>query len=319
VKRVRFLAEVALCHGVIATTRIFPRRWLLGVGGLIGLLGYLLESRRRRITTENLRLALGDAVSPAERKRIAKACWRNLGRNIIELLSFGNHGPEAIGTIVHYEGLEHIQDAYARNRGVLLFSAHFGHWELTALMQGYLGLPLTLVTRPLDNAGLERVMADQRNRSGNTIIHKRNAIREIIGALRAKGGVAIVIDQDAREQGIFVPFFHQLASTTPTLAMLAIRTGATIVPTFSVPQPDGSYKTIYLPALELEYSGDREKDAIMVTSKATAIIEDWIRRHPEHWFGWLHRRWKSTPPANSGNPATPSHNPGTPGRSTEET
>jgi KDO2-lipid IV(A) lauroyltransferase len=295
-RRLRFLAEVLLCRVVIATTRIFPRRWLLAVGELTGLLGYWLDSRHRRITKENLRLALGQELSPAERDRIAKACWRNLGRNIFEMLSFGNHGPGSIGTIVHHEGLQHIRDAYAQDRGVLLFSAHFGHWELTALMQGYLDLPLTLVTRPLDNPMLERLLADLRNRSGNNIIHKRNAVREIIHALRARGGVAIVIDQDARDQGIFVPFFHQLASTTPTLARLAMRTGAAIVPTFSVPQPDGSYITSYLPALELEYSGDRDKDAIMLTSEATAIIEAWVRRHPEHWFGWMHRRWKTLPP-----------------------
>jgi KDO2-lipid IV(A) lauroyltransferase len=176
----------------------------------------------------------------------------------------------------------------------VLFSAHFGHWELTALMQGFLDLPLALVTRPLDNRALERMLAELRGRSGNRVIHKRNAIRESLRELRAGRGVAIVLDQDARAEGVFVPFFGRPASTTPTAALLALRTGASLVPTYSVPRPDGSYLIVYEPAVEVTATGDREADVRRITARCTAILEGWVRRWPELWL-WMHRRWKTQP------------------------
>jgi len=121
-------------------------------------------------------------------------------------------------------------------------------------------------------------------------------VREMIGALRRGLGVAVVIDQDARDSGVFVPFFGRRASTTPTLALLALRTDAAVVPVFSVPQPDGSYRIVYEAPVEVARTGDRSADVIRLTATCTAIIERWVRRHPELWL-WMHRRWKTAPPA----------------------
>jgi KDO2-lipid IV(A) lauroyltransferase len=200
-----------------------------------------------------------------------------------------------VGTTVHYEGLAHLQEAYARGRGVLLFSGHFGQWELTALLQGYLELPLVLITRPLDNPALERRLAVLRQRSGNRVIHKRSAVREMVKALRQGIGVAIVIDQDAGPDGVFVPFFGRMASTTPTLARIALRTGAAVIPTFSIPEPDGTYRAIYGPEVVIEKSGDSRIDTLRLTAACTATLETWVRRRPEHWL-WMHRRWKTEAP-----------------------
>jgi KDO2-lipid IV(A) lauroyltransferase len=195
---------------------------------------------------------------------------------------------------VHYRGLEHIRAAYARGRGVLLFSGHYGHWELIALMQGHLGLPLALVARPLDNPRLERLLFALRTGSGNRVIHKRRAVREMLRTLHDGSGVAIVLDQDARGDGVFVPFFGRLASTTPTLALLALRSGAAVVPTYSLPRPDRSWDVVYEPALPIRPSGDTPADVLRITAACTARIESWIRERPELWL-WMHRRWKTRP------------------------
>jgi KDO2-lipid IV(A) lauroyltransferase len=142
------------------------------------------------------------------------------------------------------------------------------------------------------------LLARLRGGSGNRIAHKRDAVREMLRALRQEIGVAIVIDQDARDAGIFVPFFGRPASTTPTLGLLAVRTGAAILPTFSVPNPDGSYRIVYEPEVTWQASGDRDTDVYEVTARCTAIIEKWVRKHPELWL-WMHRRWKTRPPGPS--------------------
>jgi KDO2-lipid IV(A) lauroyltransferase len=293
--RLRFFLEATIFAVLLQCARIAPRSMLQALGSTTGYLGYLLNARHRRIALENLRQALGDSLTPAEARTIARRCWRHFGRIILDALAFPRLSRDSVDREVRYEGLEHIRGAYAKGKGVLLFSAHYGHWELVALMQGYLDLPLSLVTRPLDNRRLEAMLADLRGGSGNRIIHKRDAVREMLRSLRDGTGIAIVIDQDARDEGVFVPFFGRLASTTPTLALLALRTGAAVVPVFSVPRPDGSYRVVYEPEVEVVSTGDREADVLRLTETCTAIVERWIRKHPELWL-WMHRRWKTRPP-----------------------
>lgn len=291
----RSLLETWAFGLLMALTRVVPRSALLRLGSLIGWLGYRLDRRHRRIALENVRSVYGGSVQPAEARRLVRACWRHFGRITVDTLACHRMSRDRLERIVQYEGLQHLRAAYARGRGVLVFSGHFGHWELTALMQGYAGLPLALVTRPLDNPRLERLIARFRERSGNRVIHKRNAVREMVRALRSGIGVAIVIDQDARGAGVFVPFLGRPASTTPTLATLALRTGAAVVPTFSVPLPDGSYRIVYEPEVPVVDTGDRDRDVLELTATCTAIVERWVRGHPELWL-WMHRRWKTAPP-----------------------
>ena len=101
--------------------------------------------------------------------------------------------------------------------------------------------------------------------------------------------MAIVIDQDALRDGVFAPFFDRLASTTPTLARLALRTGAAVIPTFCVPSADGGHRNTYEAPVEVERSGNLERDTVLLTAECTALIERWVRAYPEH-LSWMHPR-----------------------------
>jgi len=295
VRSLRFLLEAAAFAVILGAARLLPRRALLALGSGAGWLGYLLDRRHRGIAIDNLRAIYGPSLHEAEVLRIVKACWRHFGRILFDALAFPRLSARSAGSVVQYEGLEHIRSAYARGKGVILFSAHYGHWELVALMQGYLAMPLALVARPLDNPYLERMLARLRSGSGNVIIHKRSAVREMLRAIRRGIGVAIVIDQDARDLGVIVPFMGRPASTTPTLALLALRTGAAVVPVFSVPLAGGTWRVVYGPEVEVRDTGDHDADVARLTAACTAVVETWVRRHPELWL-WMHRRWKTAPP-----------------------
>jgi KDO2-lipid IV(A) lauroyltransferase len=301
VKRLRFRLEAAAFRLLLLVARAFPRRLLLAAGSLMGFVGYLIDVRHRRIAMDNLACAFGPDLGVRRARRIVRACWGHFGRITLDTLCFPRFDRDAVGRVVHYEGLEHIRTAYAKRKGVLLFSGHFGHWELTALMQGFIDLPLALVARPLDNPWLEQLLARLRGLSGNRVIHKRRAVREILRALRVADGVAIVLDQDARRDGIFVPFLGRPASTTPTLALVALRTGAPVVPSYSLPREDGSYTIVYEPEVDVRATGDLDADVRRVTAECTAHIERWVRERPELWL-WMHRRWKTRPPEERGAP-----------------
>lgn len=294
--RIRFALESLAFATAEGLAAILPRAALRGLGATLGALGGLIDRRHTAIAEDNLRRAYGDDLSAADRRRIVRGCWRHFGAVVMESLKFSGLTARDVESFVRVSGLEHARAAFEAGRGVLLVSGHFGHWELGALAIGFLGHPLSLVTRKLDNPDLERRLAGMRGASGNRIVHKRNAVREMMRAMRDGGGVAILIDQDARGDGIFVPFFGRPASTTPTVGMLAVRSGAAVVPVRCTPDGGGRYHLEFEPPVPVETGDDRAADIEAVTAACTAVLERWIREHPTYWL-WMHRRWKTRPPA----------------------
>jgi KDO2-lipid IV(A) lauroyltransferase len=289
----RHAVEAAAFGVLYGLARVLPRRALLGLGGLVGSVASRFESARRGVTLSNLRAALGEQLEEPQLRRIARACWRHFGRISFETLGL-RVSPESIADFVEVEGLEHARAAYAKGRGVLLFTGHYGHWELLNLVHGALGMKMTVVVRPIDNPWIDRTINALRRRTGNEVIRKRDAAREMLRTLRAGGAVGLLIDQDARHQGVFVPFFGRPASTTPALALVALRTGVPVIPFYCRPVGDGRYRLTYEPPVELPSGEDREDDVVRLTARCTAILESWVRREPEYWL-WMHRRWKTRP------------------------
>jgi len=116
----------------------------------------------------------------------------------------------------------------------------------------------------------------------------------VFRALRENRWVAVVADQDARRNGVFVPFFGRGCSTPTGPAELALRTGAPIIMGFETRRPDGRHELDLLPPLAMPEGRDGAA-VTALTAAHTAVLEAWVRRRPSSWF-WLHRRWKTRPP-----------------------
>jgi KDO2-lipid IV(A) lauroyltransferase len=294
-KKIRFFFEYLFFSSSAKISSFLPRKVVLILGGLFGRTAYLLDRKRKRTGLANLELAFGDSLSEKQRKNIIRRAYIQIGKSAVDVFLFPRFTDKAIGKTILYEGLEHIKGAYASKRGVFLFSAHFGNWELVAHMQGHLGLPLNLVTRPLDNPYIEQLAKKYRTLSGNSVIYKKEAVRGMLKSISDGQGVAIVIDQNVREKpNIFVDFFGHLASTTPSLALLALKTKAAIIPVFSILRDDGTYRIIYEKEVELPSTGDRQQDVQELTQKCTSLIEEYVRQYPHLWM-WMHQRWKTKP------------------------
>jgi KDO2-lipid IV(A) lauroyltransferase len=291
----RVAIEAAAVETALVLARVLPRRALLSVGAGVGALAGRLDRRHATIARENLSQAFGDELSARERERVLRACWRHFGRITFDALAFSKLDQKALGSVVKVIGLENAREALAKGHGALVFSAHFGHWEAGAYAMGLLGIPFAVIARPLDNPVLDRRLETLRSGSGNAVIPKRRAVRETMRALARGAGVAILIDQDAGADGVFVPYFGRLASTTPTLALLALRTEAPIVPVFARVETDGTISVHVEPVVHGRPTGDRDADVLRLTAECTAIVERWTRSSPEQWL-WMHRRWKTRPP-----------------------
>jgi KDO2-lipid IV(A) lauroyltransferase len=291
VKAFRFRVEYAAVMAVRAVLRLLPHAAVRQLGALLGHLFYLVDRGHRRVALTNLRHAF-PTRSERERRAIARAMFAHFGRLLFEMLKFSTLTPEQMLTRVEFEGEDRARNAYAQGRGVLFFTGHFGFWELHAMVHGRQLRPIGVLARALDNPHLHRLLEDVRQRTGNSVIYRQGAVRRVLKTLAAGEGVAILIDQHMHSaDAIVVDFFQRPASTTSTLAALALRTGAPVVPVFAIPVEGGRYRMIYEHPVEPP-AGEGPDAVREFTQRCTDVLEMYVRRRPELWL-WMHRRWRN--------------------------
>jgi len=295
-RRIRSAAETGAAALILGLARWMPRSWLAAIGTAAGELAYRIDRRHTKVALANLDQAFGDTLSSAAKRRIARACWQHYGRITTDAAAFHRLGPGDVGTTVRYEGVDVLRQATAEGKGVLLAVGHFGHWELIAYMQAYLGFPLLAIAKPMGNPRLGAMLAKLRAGSGNEFATKEGGVRAAFRALARGLCVGIMIDQDARGSGIFVPFFGRPASTIPTVGTMHVWTGAAVVMAFAYPEPCGRWRIVYSRLTYPDLSGNVDDDVRRITAETTALLEARIRERPELWL-WMHRRWKTPPPA----------------------
>ncbi len=253
---------------------------------------YHLVPRQRLIAVYNLRRAFPEK-SDDEILRIARGVYRNMGIMAAEFFDVPRLTKENIGELVEPEGLEHCLKALEKGRGALFFTAHFSNWELSAAAAALLIKPVVAIYRTLDNALLDHLVLRVRSATGNTLIPKEHSMRTMIRSLKRNDIVGILIDQNvAWNEGVFVDFFGRPACTTNGLALLALHTGAPVLPGYIVRLPDRRYRLVIGPEVEMTRTGDRAQDVLANTQRFTKVIEETVRRYPDQWF-WVHQRWKT--------------------------
>jgi KDO2-lipid IV(A) lauroyltransferase len=245
--------------------------------------------RLRRTAMRNLELAYPEK-SPAERRAIADEVYLSIARLIWIFARFPKINRQNISEYIRYEGLEHFLDAKKAGRGVLFATAHFGNWELSAFAHALLTEPMNIMIRPLDNPGIDRLVEDRRQLSGNRLIVKWDSARAVLRALHQNEAVGVLIDQNTSlQEGVFVDFFGTPACANTAFVKIAAKTGAAIIPGFAIwSDEEQRYILKFYPPLEI--SGDPADD----TRRLHAKLEQVIREHPGQWL-WIHRRWKTRP------------------------
>jgi KDO2-lipid IV(A) lauroyltransferase len=262
--------------------------WLLGTS--VGYLFYVFDRAHRRVASENLAVAF-PRRSRAERRAITRAVFAHFGRLLFEFLKFSTLSPEKILSRVEFDGEERVRLAYGHGKGVLFITGHFGFWELHAVAHPLRFEPIGVLARTLDNARLNTLLEEIRQRTGNVVIYRQGSIRKVMRMVAEKHGVAILIDQHiSSADAVNVEFFERTAATTSAVAAMALRTGAPVVPVFALPLGRGRYRLIYEHPVEPP-AADSEDAVREFTQRCTDVLEMYVRRHPELWL-WMHRRWR---------------------------
>lgn len=294
--RGRLLALAA--RALVGLVRLLPRQAALDIAGRLGRAYAGLGGPRTGVAKVNLRIAFPEWTEPQRRSVLADS-FANLARNFVELALLGREDAEQLRRLVSVEGLEHLEAARRQSEtgGVIGLSGHFGSWELLAAAMVAHGLPVTLVERTRDNPQIEALVRSLRGQGGSELFPRGSAARSALRALREGKIFALLYDQNCgREEGVFVPFFGRLACTRSGPPRIAMHTGAPVLPVFAERLGGGARHRVRIhPALEILPAGDDREAAIRENARRmTRVIEEEIRRVPDHWI-WGHRRWRTQP------------------------
>ena len=291
----RTYLEYGIALTLLKMLGALPRVLALQAGYAFGAIAHAVLPHLRRHAEANLRIAF-PAMNDAERQRIKRNVFRNLGRLLGEVTQFPKLNRDNIQTIVTYAGLEHYVNAVNSGRGVILLTGHLGAWELSVFAHSIAGYPMSFLKRNVDNPLVEQLGERYRARFGNRSIDKKSSVREVLKTLKAGGVVGILADLNAsREEGVFCDFFGVPASTTAGVATLALRTGALVVPGYLLWDEAAQIHRLHFePPVETIDTGYQKEDVQTNTARYTTVLERVIRQHPDQWL-WIHRRWKTRP------------------------
>lgn len=292
-KRVVWLSEVFALFILSLPIALLPLGWALKAGEKLGLLLFYIWKSRRKIAIENLSMVVSSGALQISEPvvKLIKDNFRNLGKSSVEVIKiYYGLGQKIFGS-VSIEGIDNMERAKSKGKGMLFLTGHCGNWELVAMVASLKLSELAVVARPLDNPYLNKIIERARGKYGNRVISKKGALKSIIRILRSNGCVGILMDQAVtRNEGFITEFLGRGAWTSKVPATIARKTGAAVLPAFIHRTGRGHVIKVY-PEIDLSRSEDSETAIREDTIRFSGFVEDYIREHPEEWL-WIHRRWK---------------------------
>lgn len=272
----------ALAWTFLLASRSLPSKGSLKLGEALGYLILRFDVKGRRIAYGNLSSSF-PSLTPKEIKGMVARCYRNLGMSIAEFSRLPRLSKEEINGMAEVEGIENLEAALRKGRGVILLTAHLGNWELLGAVLAARGYEVNAIVSRLKVKGLDRLVGRIRRSIGVNPL-PREALKSAVESLKRNQILAILADIDTRARGAFVKFFGRRAFTPIGPILISLRTGAPIVPAFIVREGE-KHRVFILEPLKLE--GDPPSDA----QRFTELIESFVRRYPDQWI-WMHRRWR---------------------------
>jgi len=277
-----------------------PLSWVLLFGKILGKLAFSILRIRRRVALENLAHAFPEK-SAAALKNIARRSYENFGMMLLEYLRLPKLAPEELLQRISFampREQNPYEQALALGKGAICMTGHFGNWEYMGALVALMQYPMVYLYQEQNNPYVDALIRDIRTQMKMPSIPRGAALRGILKALREKKFVALLADQDAGANGIFVDFLGRPASTAQGPAAFVLKSGAPIVFCVAIREPHGRHR-VEAELLTFDFSKNgtitqakAEEQQRLITEAWTKVLEKNIRQYPDHWF-WMHRRWKT--------------------------
>jgi lipopolysaccharide heptosyltransferase II len=275
-----------------ALITILPLRTLFALGNALGFCAWVLLRRYRRLALQNIEIAFGDEKSLRELHWLVRQHFQRLGANLLCSIKLGAVSLERLTDCIEIENLDAIHQQLRAGRPVVLVLSHIGNWEsISQILPKFIGyVRNSTIYQKLGNRFIDEHVRSLRGRAGVETFDRSEGFQKPVQLLRGGGAIGILSDQHAGDQGLWVPFFGRLASTTPLPALLAKRTDAALIAMACYTNGPTRWRVVVEPALD-----PRDESVESLTAQANDIIAQQIRRAPEDWF-WVHNRWKTPRP-----------------------
>lgn len=295
-RKIRYTLVYRFVQFLIFISRLMPRIAWLKFCGFLGKVAYVFASQTRKLTQRHLALAFKKEKSAAEIKKLSRQTFEYLGKNAGDILRASGtvHTLADLEQFLVVHGYENYESALQKGKGVIFLTCHLGAFDLQVTTMALRGLNPNIIGTPLKDERLNDLLWDYRNKHGAIAIERGRETFRMIKILKSGGSVALLIDQDTKVKSRFVNFFGMPAATPVGATVLAMKTGAIVVPTYIYLGSDWKQHMHILPEIAINITGDDEADMVYNTQILTSFIEQQIRKHPEQWV-WMHERWKTKP------------------------
>ncbi len=292
----RNVAEYLPARVLAATIQCFPERTNLATFKMAARAYAALNARHRNRAISNLEHSFPDR-SPAEISRIAVASIEHLFQlAAVDAIMMGRKiRPTTWHRHIDVTTATPAIDLLTSDRPVLLLTGHCGNWELLGYGLSVIGYPMAALARPLDNPLLNRWALGIRQAWGLEVLTKWGATPRMQSILESGGRLGFIADQNAGDQGVFVPFFGRLASAYKSIALLAMRFETPIIVAMARRRSQAiDYEFVVGDIIEPEDWAQQDDPLYYITARYTRGLESLVAACPEQYL-WIHRRWKSRP------------------------
>jgi len=283
-----------LALGLLRLATLLPYPAQNAIGRQLGKLIHRFARKRRRIAEINIQRCFPEKTT-TEQTAMVEAHFAELGMMLLDTALSWWARPATLQRLARIQGMNHLTDALARERGVILLTGHMTTLDIGGIILGEAlsrtPWPMQVMYKRSRNPLLEAMMRRGRERFMHRVFIRQD-MRSFVKGLKENHPTWYAPDQDfGRNNTVFANFFGIATSTLPTPARIAAKTGALIVPYFPIRSTDGKgFDIRILPPLKNFPTGDDVKDA----NRINGLLEAIVREYPSQYL-WVHRRFKTRP------------------------
>jgi lauroyl/myristoyl acyltransferase len=273
-----------------------PRPWAYALAVVAARLAWWFSPLARPRLEFNLKVACPELEHDAqELRRISWLNFRNHAKAYADLMQLPHARIEAMRPLLKVDGWEHLEEARALGKGVLVVSCHMGSYEVVAAIWSATLAPVSFFAEEVEPRTLFEWYRDTRARLGISVLTlDHGGIRKVLDALRDQEMVITAIDRDITGTGYLMPFFGKLAPIPLGPAAIALRLGTPIFPVCVYRLSDDTYMAQGAPLVHAVSTGNPRADQVRATEQVLRHMERFIQAHPEQWHV-PHRIWAGTP------------------------
>ncbi len=270
-----------------------PRRACVWLSRVLGEIAFAFDRHGRAVACSNVECALGDRYTPAQRRKIVRASYRNFARTMLDLFWAQNLTPVNYRNFLRLEGFDTLRERHARSPGgSIAICVHMGNWEWAGLALGFAGIPSIIVAENFKNPLLTETFNRLRQVSGHTIIPQEKSMLRLLKTVKRGSATGMLLDLSLHptQAATIIEGFGLKMCVSFLHAVLALRAGTMLVPLETVPLPDGTCRVIAHPPVDFPAAATPHA----IAQRCWDVFEPLLRANPASWL-WPYKHFRYRP------------------------